>query len=47
MKHKMDREVRVKVQEVLYDQFRKKCEKEFKTVSIVIREMMKKYLEEK
>lgn len=43
-KQKMDREVRIKVQETLYNNFQKKCEMEYKTVSIVIRELMAKYL---
>jgi hypothetical protein len=43
-KEKMSREVRIKVQEKLYEQFRKKCERDFKTVSIVMRELMMNYL---
>jgi hypothetical protein len=46
-KQRMDREVRIKVQDILYNNFREKCEKEYKTVSIVIRDLMAKYLEEK
>ncbi len=47
MKEKIDREVRIKVQESLYKPFRVKCESEYKTVSIVIRELMKQYIEKK
>ena len=47
MKHKMDKEVRIKVQDQLYNDFRKKCEQDYKTVSIVIRDLMTKYLENK
>ena len=43
MKEKINREIRVKVQETLFDKFREKCEKEFKTISIVIRELMREY----
>jgi len=43
-KQKMDREVRIKVQESLYNDFRKKCENEYKTVSIVMRDLMMKYV---
>lgn len=46
MKQKMDREVRIKVPETLYSQFRDKCEKSLKTVSIVIRQLMLEHLEE-
>jgi hypothetical protein len=44
MKRKMAREIRVKVQDELYDKFSRKCEKEFKTVSIVVRELMAQYI---
>lgn len=47
MKQKMDREVRVKVQQDLFEKFQEKCEAEFKTISIVIRELMKNYAEKK
>jgi len=43
MKEKIDREIRIKVQESLYKKFRENCEKEFKTVSIVLRELMTDY----
>lgn len=46
MKRKMDREIRVKVQDDLYEQFSRKCEREFKTVSIVVRELMVRYVDE-
>jgi hypothetical protein len=45
MKQKMDREIRVRVQDNLYDEFSKKCEQEFKTVSIVVRELMARYID--
>ena len=47
MKEKIDREIRVKVQASLHDAFQTKCEEEFKTVSIVIRDLMAKYLKQK
>lgn len=46
MKQKIDREVRIKVQEELYNEFRNKCEEQYKTISIVLRELMNKYLKE-
>ena len=45
MKQKMDREVRIKVPESLYCEFRDKCEKDLKTVSMVIRQLMLEHLE--
>ena len=47
MKQKMDREVRIKVPEQLYSKFRDKCEKDLKTVSIVIRQLMLEYTKDK
>ena len=46
MKDKIDREIRVKVQERLFEKFKNKCEKEFKTISIVIRELMADYIKD-
>jgi len=45
MKEKMTREIRIKAQESLYNEFRQACEEQRKTVSIVIREMMQAYAE--
>ena len=41
---KIDREIRVLIQQSLYEQLQKKCEQEYKTLSEVIRDLVVKYI---
>ena len=43
MKEKMTREIRIKAQESLYNEFKQAAEEQRKTVSVVIRELMLAY----
>jgi metal-responsive CopG/Arc/MetJ family transcriptional regulator len=43
---KIDREIRVKIQQSLYDQLQQKCDDNYKTLSEVIRDLVLKYLKE-
>ncbi len=45
-KEKSTRDVNLRVQPSLYNQFQKQCTKNYKKVSEVIRELMLKYIEE-
>ena len=45
-KEKLERDMYIKVQPSLYEQFRECCNMQFKTVSVVIRELMLRYTEE-
>lgn len=47
MKEKIDREIRFRIQQSLFDQFEKKCEKEYKTISEILRELVVNYLKKK
>jgi metal-responsive CopG/Arc/MetJ family transcriptional regulator len=47
MKEKINREIRVLIQQSLYDQLQKKCDEEYKTLSEVIRNLVVHYLKEK
>ena len=47
MKEKINREIRVLIQQSLYDQLQKKCDEEYKTLSEVIRNLVLHYLKEK
>ncbi len=46
MKEKINREIRVLIQQSLYDQLQKKCDEEYKTLSEVIRNLVVNYLKE-
>jgi metal-responsive CopG/Arc/MetJ family transcriptional regulator len=43
---KINREIRVLIQQSLYDQLQNKCDKEYKTLSEVIRDLVLKYIKE-
>jgi predicted DNA-binding protein len=47
MKQKMEKEIRVRIQADLYNKFIVKCQSDFKTVSVVVRELIVKYIREK
>lgn len=46
VKEKITREIRVLIQPSLYEQLQEKCDKEYKTLSQVIRELVVKYINE-
>jgi hypothetical protein len=43
-KEKADRQLIIKMQPSLYEEFEKKCAREYRTVSEVVRELMSKYI---
>lgn len=45
-KEKLEKDMFVKVQPSLYDNFKKACDKNYKNVSEVIRDLMLKYIKE-
>lgn len=45
-KEKMNREIRVVIQQSLYDKLQQKCDNNYKTLSEVIRDLVNNYLKE-
>ena len=45
-KEKLDRDMIVKVQNVLYEKFKDTCDRQLKSISATVRDLMMKYIEE-